>query len=79
MARSEKILRIALLVLAILIIGSLVGCTTPEPPRVIEIPSSKPYRFIQWSKDDTPETVQQVKRHNRTHQAVKNAEKKASQ
>jgi hypothetical protein len=79
MARSEKILRVALLVIAILVIGSLVGCATPEPPRVIEVPSSKPYRFIQWSRADTPDTVQQVKRHNRTHQAVKDAEKKARQ
>jgi hypothetical protein len=72
-------LRIVILVGVILAVGSLVGCATPEPPRVIEVPSSKPYRFIQWSRADTPETVQQVKRHNRTHQAVKDAEKKARQ
>jgi hypothetical protein len=27
----------------------------------------KAYRFITWSKHDTPETVKQVRRHNAIH------------
>jgi hypothetical protein len=78
MARSEKILRWLLLGGVIIAIWLLAGCSKPEPVvRVVEVPSSRPYQFIRWSREDTPETVAAVKRHNRTHQAVKDAEKKA--
>lgn len=78
MARSEKILRWLLLAGIITVIWLLAGCSKSEPEvRVVEVPSSAPYRFIKWSRSDTPETVAAVKLHNRTHQAVKDAEKKA--
>ena len=58
---------------------ALAGCAQ-EPAkfetRMVEVVSSKPYRFIQWSVDDTAETKRQVKGHNRAHQAVLDAEKK---
>lgn len=79
MARSEKVLRWLLLAGVIIGIWLLAGCSKSEPVvRVVEVPSSKPYRFIRWSRTDSPETVTAVKRHNRTHQAVKDAEKKAA-
>lgn len=62
--------------LAALILG---GCSVPiaQPvTTIVEVPSSKPYRFITWSTDDSPETKRQVRAHNRAHQAVINAEKK---
>jgi hypothetical protein len=58
----------------------LVGCSTPKPEvqtRIVEIPSSKPYRYITFSDKDDPDTIRQVKRHNRAHQEVINTEKAA--
>lgn len=59
---------------------ALAGCSTSDPlvqTRVVEVPSSKPYRFITYSLADSPETRQQVRQHNRTHQAVIDAERAA--
>lgn len=66
--------------LAIILTMLLAACSTSSPmvqTKVVEVPSSKPYRFIRWSQDDTPETIAAVARHNRAHQAVIDAEKKA--
>lgn len=56
------------------------GCaSSPQPTsRVIEVPSPKPYRFLKWSLSDTAKTRAAIRAHNRTHQAVINATKKAS-
>ena len=67
---------------AILIVAALAlaGCSTSAPlvqTRIVEVASSKPYRFIRWSQDDTPETIAAAQRHNRAHQAVIDAEKKS--
>jgi len=59
----------------------MTGCGTKPPEvqtRVVEIPSSKPYRYITFSERDDPKTIRQVKSHNRAHQAVIDAEKAAS-
>ncbi len=56
----------------------LAGCATQPPlvqTKVVEVPSSKPYRFITYSLDDTAETRRAIRAHNRAHQAVINAEK----
>lgn len=56
----------------------LAGCASTPPivqTKVVEVPSSKPYRFITYSLDDTEETRRAVRAHNRAHQAVINAEK----
>lgn len=68
---------------ALVIIGALAlsGCSTPTPvvqTRLVEVPSSKPYRFITFSENDDPESIRQIKRHNRAHQAVIASEKKHS-
>ena len=58
----------------------LSGCTTSSPEiqtRVISVPSSKPYRYITFSKKDDPKTVAQIVTHNATHAAVKRKEKEA--
>jgi hypothetical protein len=66
--------------LAISIAFALTGCAT-QPPQSIPVPvlSSKPYKFLTWSVDDTPETKAGIRAHNRAHQAVLNAEKRAAE
>jgi hypothetical protein len=60
------------------ILLSLAACN-PAPPdmqtRIVEVPSSKPYRFITFGDGDDPQTIREIKRHNRAHQEVINAEK----
>ena len=62
-----------------------IACTacTQTPPevqtRIVEVPSSKPYRYIRFSSSDDPKTISEIKRHNRAHSAVIAAEKKARQ
>jgi hypothetical protein len=60
---------------------ALAGCsTTPATvvqTRVVEVVSSKPYRFITWTPADSAESKRQIRAHNRAHQAVIDAEKKA--
>jgi hypothetical protein len=58
---------------------ALAGCATQPDTltRVVDVPSSKPYKFIQWSVADTEETRRAVRAHNRAHQAVIDAEKAA--
>jgi hypothetical protein len=59
---------------------ALAGCGAQVPElqtRLVTVPSAKPYRFITYD-DKTPDTVaKQIRRHNRTHQAVIEAEKAA--
>ncbi len=67
---------VVLIYLAVL----LSACSTPAPivqTRLVEVPSSKPYRFITFSDKDDPGTIREIKRHNRAHQAVIDSEKKA--
>lgn len=62
----------------LLLAAALAGCAQQPPKtetRLVEVVSSKPYRFIQWSVDDTAETKKQIRAHNRAHQAVIDAEK----
>jgi hypothetical protein len=59
---------------------ALSGCsTTPQEvqTRVVEVPSSKPYRFITYTDKTDENTARQIRRHNRAHQAVINTETKA--
>jgi hypothetical protein len=69
-----------LLLMAILGALALGGCN-PVPPevqtRLVEVPSSKPYRFITYTDRTDETTARQIRRHNRAHQAVINAEKQA--
>ena len=69
------------IVIAAAFIGlALAGCDPVVPDvqtRIVEIPSSKPYRFIHWSMDVPPEIRAEIRRHNRAHQAVINAENEA--
>jgi len=68
--------------IALSIIFALAGCAqqpSAETARYIEIPSAKPYRYLTFSKADTPQTIREIKAHNRAHQAVINAEKKVIQ
>ncbi len=63
---------------ALILALALGACSTPIPitqTKIVEVPSSKPYRFITWAVDDSPETKRQIRQHNRAHQAVINAEK----
>lgn len=57
----------------------MTGCTAKPPEvqtRFVEVPSSKPYRYITYTPE-TPESVaKQIRRHNRSHTAVIEAEKK---
>lgn len=66
---------------AIITLGLLAaGCskTSPETQtRLVEVPSSKPYRYITFDSSDSPDTIRQVKRHNRAHQEVIRAEQTA--
>ena len=70
------------LTVAIMIGLALAGCD-PTPPevqtRIVEVPSAKPYSFLTWSLADTKDTRAAIRRHNRAHQAVIDAEKKATQ
>lgn len=66
--------------IAFMIALALAGCSTSDPlvqTRVVEVPSSKPYRFIQWSVADTAETKRAIRAHNRAHQAILDAERAA--
>lgn len=69
---------LGLAVLLVLVLLALVGCNKTPPEvqtRLVEVPSSKPYKFITYT-DTTPEQVaKQIRRHNRAHQEVLNAEK----
>lgn len=82
MARSEKIARWLLLIAIIALVAVLFGGCAQEPPRevvkIVEIPSSKPYRFITFDpeKDSLP-TIRQITKHNISHAAVKRKEKEA--
>ena len=59
---------------------ALSGCAQPpiETVRIVEIPSSKPYKFLTFSSKDDPQTIRGIRAHNRAHQAVLNAEKRAA-
>lgn len=46
------------------------GCA--QETRIAAVPKSNPYSFITWSPDDTPETIEQVRRHNAKHRVMKN-------
>jgi hypothetical protein len=62
----------------VILLLALAGCAQQPPQvqtRLVEVASSKPYRFIRWSIDDTAETKAAIRRHNRAHQAVIDAEK----
>lgn len=54
----------------------LTGCATRPVKEVqlVEVVSAKPYRFITFTDKDDPGTIREIKRHNRTHQAVVEAE-----
>lgn len=66
--------------IGVLAIASLAGCAKEPPPveRIVAVPSSKPYRYVTYSKQDSAETVAQIDRHNKTHARVKAAEKAAA-
>ena len=67
------------LTIALSIALALAGCAQTPPAEtvsVVKIPSSAPYRYITFSKKDDPDTIRQIKRHNRAHQAVIDAEKR---
>lgn len=68
-------MKIALLLAAL----ALAGCsTTPQTvTKIVEVPSSAPYRFITYSDKTDDATAKQIRRHNRAHGAVIDAEKKA--
>jgi outer membrane PBP1 activator LpoA protein len=58
----------------------MTGCTTKPPEvqtRVVEVPSSAPYKFIHYTDKTDDATAKQIRRHNRAHAAVIEAEKKA--
>lgn len=66
----------------VLILGgialALAGCETAAPivqTRIVAIPSAAPYRFITYSLADSEQTRAEIRRHNRAHQAVIDAEK----
>lgn len=72
---------IVVAVVIILFMIFMTGCAAKPPEvqtRLVEVPSSKPYRFITYTPE-TPETVaRQIRRHNRSHQEVISAEKAAA-
>lgn len=58
----------------------MTGCTTKPAEvqtRIIEVPSSKPYRYITYTPKTDEATAKQIRRHNRVHHAVIEAEKAA--
>lgn len=66
---------------AIMIALALAGCSTQQPQtvtRIVEIPSSKPYKFLKWSTQCPAPVNQGIRAHNRAHQAVIDAEAKAN-
>jgi hypothetical protein len=69
-----------LAVCIVLFLLFMAGCS-PTPPevqtRLVEIPSSKPYRYIHYSDKTDEATARQIRRHNRAHSQVINAEKEA--
>jgi hypothetical protein len=80
MRRSQQVAGFLLFVALVVALSVLGGCSTGSPAvqtRVVEVPSSKPYRYITWSPADTAETKKQVRAHNRAHQEVVKAEKQA--
>jgi uncharacterized lipoprotein YmbA len=71
----------ALLILAVVAALALAGCQTTPPEvqtRVLSVPSSAPYRFIHYSDKTDGPTAKAIRRHNRAHAAVIEAEKKAA-
>jgi hypothetical protein len=67
-----------ILTISLLFTLFLAGCETPQTQtQLVSVVSSKPYRYITFSKQDTPATVAQIVRHNRAHAAVIAAEKRA--
>jgi hypothetical protein len=48
----------------------------PSAPdlNVVHVTSSKPYRYIRYSKTDDPETIKEIRHHNYTHAMIKKAE-----
>jgi hypothetical protein len=75
---------IALTLCIVLFMLFMTGCTTKPAEvhtRVVEVPSSKPYRFITITYSDKTDeaTAMQIRRHNRAHQNVIDAERRATQ
>jgi hypothetical protein len=61
----------------LLTIVALSACSSPlrpTPARVVEVPSSKPYNYIKWSKQCPASVNRAIRAHNRAHQRVKRAE-----
>lgn len=59
-----------LLVLCLVMMPLLAGCASNPPPAEIAIAPMSPakiYKYITWSKADTPKTIDQIRRHNARH------------
>ena len=77
-SRQTRALAGAMVALTLALAGA--GCNPPPPQKeIVLVPSSKPYRYIRYSKHDDPETVKEINRHNQTHAKVKAAEAKAKE
>ena len=71
--RTKRVFPDSFLAAGLLLAVATAGCD-PTPPdvqtRIVEVPSSKPYRFIEWSMEDRPELRRAIRAHNRAHQTV---------
>ena len=70
-----------MIILGFMIGIGLAGCaseSTVPPVTVVSVPSSKPYRYIHYSKTDDPKTIAEVRHHNYVHSLVKKAEADAT-
>lgn len=71
---------LALSICIVLFMLFMTGCTTKPAEvqtRIVEVPSSKPYRYITYTEKTDETTARQIRRHNKAHSAVIEAEKKA--
>lgn len=58
----------------------MTGCASKPAEvqtRIVEVPSAKPYRYITYTDKTDEATAKQIRRHNRTHGTVIEAEKSA--
>ena len=63
--------QLPLLSLLLLTPPLLTGCASnPWPAEIVQVQPktpANPYKYLTWSRRDTPDTIQQIRRHNALH------------
>jgi hypothetical protein len=59
---------------------SLSGCANNrQPAEITAVPKINPYKYITWSRKDTPETIRQIMAHNAMHAVMQKKPRRGGQ